>query len=166
MLWLSCTAWLLNTRQFDCSSNVAQRSSCSNRPKAGLARACVKVSGLHENGLTLSVKAASMLLTLRSPLVENILATRRSMYREKPKTRVLGLGERTGVRGVANDPAAIGGDVLIGVEAIGRHKGVPRRFRPDWCLRGRPAWYGDGLVQTNAQRYIWHTPLAQTTCQR
>jgi len=69
------------------------------------------------------------------------MAMRRSVYREKAKTGVLGLGERTGVGGVANDPAAIGGDVLIGVEAIDRHKGVPGGS-------GQIGVYGDGQPGT------------------
>jgi hypothetical protein len=63
------------------------------------------------------------------------------------------------VRGVANDPAAIGGDVLIGVEAIGRHKGVPGGLDQIGVYGDGQPGYGDGLVQTNAQRYIWHTRL-------
>jgi len=57
----------------------------------------------------------------------------------KAKTGVLGLGERTGVRGVANDPAAVGGGVLIGVEVIGRNMGV-LGVSDQIVSTGRPAW--------------------------
>ena len=46
----------------------------------------------------MSVKAASMLQTLRSPLVENILAMRRSVYRESQKR---GSGDLANVRACA-----------------------------------------------------------------
>jgi hypothetical protein len=56
--------------------------------------------------------------------------------------------------------------VLIGVEAIGRHKGVPGGLDQIGVYGGRPAWVRGWFGSNERAKIHLAHPLAQTTCQR